>query len=65
MTQENTETSSTQSNKVSFTESAIEAVRNAIAAEGKPGDGLRVSVVGGGCSGYQYDSDFEKRRKNR
>lgn len=43
-----------------LTPAAIEAVRNAIAAEGEEGDGLRVSVVGGGCSGYQYNLDFEK-----
>ena len=43
-----------------LTESAIEAVRKAIAEEGEAGDSLRVSVVGGGCSGYQYNLDFEK-----
>lgn len=42
------------------TSAAVEAIRNAIAAEGEEGDGLRVSVVGGGCSGYQYNLDFEK-----
>lgn len=43
-----------------LTPSAIEAVRNAIKEEGEAGDSLRVSVVGGGCSGYQYNLDFEK-----
>lgn len=43
-----------------LTKSAIEAVRNAIKEEGEAGDSLRVSVVGGGCSGYQYNLDFEK-----
>ncbi len=42
------------------TDKAIEAIRHAISQEGQPGDGLRVSVVGGGCSGYQYNLDFEK-----
>lgn len=46
-----------------LTDSAIEAVRNAIKAEGQPGDSLRVSVVGGGCSGYQYNLDFEKETR--
>lgn len=43
-----------------LTASAVDAVRNAITQEGEAGDGLRVSVVGGGCSGYQYNLDFEK-----
>ncbi|MCB0336779.1 MAG: iron-sulfur cluster assembly accessory protein [Bdellovibrionales bacterium] len=43
-----------------LTPAAVEAVRKAIEEEGEPGDGLRVSVVGGGCSGYQYNLDFEK-----
>lgn len=43
-----------------LTPAAVEAVRNAIKQEGEAGDGLRVSVVGGGCSGYQYSLDFEK-----
>lgn len=43
-----------------LTESAIDAVKNAISKEGQPGDSLRVSVIGGGCSGYQYNLDFDK-----
>ena len=50
----------TDEQPIFLTEKAIEAVRNAIAQEGQPGEGLRVSVVGGGCSGYQYNLDFEK-----
>lgn len=46
-----------------LTPSAVEAVKNAIKAEGESGDGLRVSVVGGGCSGYQYNLDFEKEAR--
>lgn len=45
---------------IRITPPAVEAIRNAIAQEGESGDGLRVSVVGGGCSGYQYSLDFEK-----
>ena len=45
------------------TPAAVEAIKNAIAQEGEPGDGLRVSVVGGGCSGYQYNLDFEKEAR--
>lgn len=45
---------------VLMTDAAVIAVLKAISEEGEPGDGLRVSVVGGGCSGYQYGLDFEK-----
>ena len=48
------------SNPILITDAAIEAIGNAIKEEGEDGDGLRVSVVGGGCSGYQYNLDFEK-----
>ena len=50
----------TDENPIFLTPSAIAAVRQAIEAEGEGGDNLRVSVVGGGCSGYQYNLDFEK-----
>jgi iron-sulfur cluster assembly accessory protein len=45
---------------VHLTPSAISAVRDAIKAEGQEGDGLRVAVIGGGCSGYQYNLDFDQ-----
>lgn len=48
---------------IDLTPSAIEAIKTAIKEEGQPGDGLRVSVVGGGCSGYQYNLDFEKEAR--
>ena len=46
-----------------ITESAVTAIKKAISEEGQPGDGLRVSVVGGGCSGYQYNLDFDKEER--
>lgn len=48
---------------VHFTPSAVEAVRKALQEEGESGDFLRVSVVGGGCSGYQYGLDFDKEER--
>ena len=44
---------------VSFTDKAIEAFKEARVRENLPEHGVRVSVVGGGCSGYQYGLDFE------
>jgi len=40
--------------RLSLTESAATRVRELIALEGKPNMMLRVSVSGGGCSGFQY-----------
>jgi iron-sulfur cluster insertion protein len=48
---------------VLFTPPAIDAVRKALQEEGEAGDFLRVSVVGGGCSGYQYGLDFDKEER--
>ena len=48
---------------VLITDSAVAAVKMAIEQEGEAGDGLRISVVGGGCSGYQYNLDFEKEER--
>ncbi len=50
----------TEENPICVTDAAVEAILNAIKQEGEPGDGIRISVVGGGCSGYQYGLDFEK-----
>ena len=49
----------TDDKPVLFTEAAVKAVREALSQEAKPGDGLRISVAGGGCAGYQYSLDFE------
>lgn len=52
-----------ETHPVHFTDKAVEAVKNAIKEEGQAGDALRVSVVGGGCSGYQYNLDFDKESR--
>jgi iron-sulfur cluster assembly protein len=46
---------------LSFTAKAIEAFKEARIRENMPTHGIRVSVVGGGCSGYQYGLDFEEK----
>jgi iron-sulfur cluster assembly accessory protein len=49
---------------VVLTPKAIEMVRNAMAQENLTGYGIRVGVVGGGCSGFQYSMDFENQAKD-
>lgn len=46
---------------VMLTEKAAEMVRVAMEREGARGFGLRVGVVGGGCSGFQYNLAFEEK----
>ena len=53
----------TDDQPILVTERAVEAIKKAITEEGEPGDGLRVSFVGGGCSGYQYNLDFDKEER--
>ncbi len=44
---------------ITLTDKAIEAFKEARVRENLAEHGIRVSVVGGGCSGYQYGLDFE------
>ncbi|MFN8627747.1 MAG: iron-sulfur cluster insertion protein ErpA [Candidatus Binatia bacterium] len=44
---------------LSLTEAAAEMVKVALQREGLAGHALRVSVVGGGCSGLQYSLNFD------
>jgi iron-sulfur cluster assembly protein len=44
---------------VSLTERAVARIKELVAAEQRDGQGLRVKVVGGGCSGLQYKVDFD------
>ena len=45
---------------VGFTESAANKVKALVAEEKNPNLKLRVSVDGGGCSGFQYDFAFDE-----
>lgn len=42
-----------------FTDKAVEMLGESARREGGPGRGLRVGVIGGGCSGMQYQLAFE------
>ena len=39
---------------ITMTDVAAEKAKGLLEAEGKPEYGLRIKVVGGGCSGFQY-----------
>ena len=47
-------------NPVILSDKAVEMVKSAMEQEGLVGHGLRVGVIGGGCSGLQYLLDFSK-----
>ena len=40
---------------IHLTDSALNAVRNAISAATEPADGLRIMVEAGGCAGLKYN----------
>ncbi len=49
---------------INLTPKAIEMVKDAMARENMTGYGIRVGVVGGGCSGFQYSMDFENAERD-
>ena len=53
-----------ETSPVAFTAKAVEMVKNAMAQENLTDYGIRVGVVGGGCSGFQYSMDFENEQKD-
>lgn len=58
---ETAETDTAQpSNGLVVTESAAKRITALALGEGKPGMMLRVTVSGGGCSGFQYGFDFDE-----
>jgi iron-sulfur cluster assembly accessory protein len=56
--------SAAEPNPVVLTAKAVEMVRSAFAQEKLEGYGIRVGVVGGGCSGFQYSMDFENTSRD-
>lgn len=47
---------------VSITDRAAEKIKELLRAEKREGQGLRLKVVGGGCSGLQNKLDFDAPR---
>ena len=43
---------------IHLTESAVNAVRSAIAGASAPVEGLRIAVDAGGCAGFKYTMDL-------
>lgn len=48
-----------ESTEVSVTDSAAKRIAYLLTQGEQPGSRLRVSVNGGGCSGFQYQFDFD------
>ena len=48
---------------ITITDRAATRIHAAVAAQGAGADGLRVRVLGGGCSGLQYKLDLDCERK--
>lgn len=46
-------------NGLLVTERAAARINQLVTAESRDGQGLRIKVVGGGCSGLQYKVDFD------
>ena len=58
-----TQTTSEPPPLVGLSDKAAAMVQETIERENLQGSGLRVAVVGGGCSGFQYSLDIEKEQR--
>jgi iron-sulfur cluster assembly accessory protein len=52
-------TSTVEAKPINFTDTAISKVKEIMAQQNPVPAGLRVGVVGGGCSGFSYSMSFE------
>ncbi len=50
----------TESTTITMTKNAAEKVKEILAEQSEIFAGLRIQVVGGGCSGYSYRMGFDK-----
>lgn len=49
---------------ISLTEKALAKVREVIASQPESYSGIRVAVIGGGCSGFQYAMNLERESRD-
>lgn len=47
---------------ITLTDNAVEKIRALVASDQREESGLRVKVVGGGCSGLSYKMDLDQKR---
>lgn len=50
-----------QDRELTLSDAAVQRLSKMVAAEGNPNLMLRVTVSGGGCSGFQYGFDFDEK----
>lgn len=48
-----------QEARLSFTDKAVEMIQQAMQQKGMRGGGIRMTVAGGGCKGFQYSLNLE------
>ena len=48
---------------MTITDFAIKKTKTLIKEQSKEGHGIRIAVLGGGCSGFTYDIDFEDKAR--
>lgn len=49
---------------VNLTDSAKEEVKKLLQKESNSPDGIRLSILAGGCSGLSYNMEFDKQKEN-
>lgn len=49
---------------IKLTEAAQERASSLLSKENEPKEGLRIAVIGGGCSGYQYKLGFDNVKES-
>ena len=48
---------------LTLTDNAVQQIKKLLARDKRSGDGLRISITDGGCSGFSYKLDFEKEQR--